>query len=328
MDLDLSEGAADVRDAARRWVQRNAGRYAGAAFDRALWRDFLSLGVIDATGDQALEAQVAAFTEVAQLGLPGPWLECVVALDAGGDEVRQALTEGNVVTSVAAGPPGPTVVGWGAVADVVVDQASGAVVARGPLPAVHSAFPVPHGWWTRPAPLREPTVSARQWVLGAGLLVGLARGAIDLTVVHTMNREQFGHPLAQNQAIQFPLAEAVVFVESCRIAAFDAAARLDTNDEQGEVAAALAWLSATRAAETVISVCHQSFGALGFCVEAGLVERTWPMSWLLLSVGKRQAHKKVVGSRRSQHSNGGPESLVLRGFRSGGNSASVSTGRT
>jgi hypothetical protein len=328
MDLELSDGAADVRDVARQWVQRNEKHYLGAGFDRTLWHDFLSLGIIGATGSQALEAQVAAFTEVARLGLPGPWFECVAALDAADDEVQQALTEGKVVTSIAAGPPGPTVVGWGAVADIVVDRASGTVVARGPLPAVHSAFPIPHGWWTRPAPRRQPSVNGKHWVVGAALLVGLARGAIDLTVTHTMNREQFGHPLAQNQAIQFPLAEALIAVESCRIAVFDAAARMDRKEEQGEVAAALAWLSATQAAETVTSVCHQSFGALGFCIEAGLVHRTWPMTWLRLSVGKGQAQQKVLASRHLNHSTGGPESLILRGFWSGGDPAPISTGRT
>jgi alkylation response protein AidB-like acyl-CoA dehydrogenase len=57
----------------------------------------------------------------------------------------------------------------------------------------------------------------------AALEVGVAQRALDMTVVYTKERQQFGRPIGSFQALKHRMADMLVLVETARSAAMDAA---------------------------------------------------------------------------------------------------------
>lgn len=317
MNFEYSPDVADVLNAVASWRERQQKSGRVEAFSAERWRDFLKLGLLGRDAD-TLVPRVVGLMEAARAGMPGPILEAQLALLADRHRrVPDLLESGAVVSSAMPGAAGPQLVGWGAVADCVIDQANGDVLASSPLPPGQFAYPVPHGWFDRSQPSVGDPLLAERWLYGAALLAGAAEGAMDLTCAYVRVREQFGATLASFQAIQFPLAECRILVDGAKLAALDAATRARRHGAGASVHAALAWLGAVRAAERITRVCHQSFGSLGFCNETGLVEYTWAMSWLRLGIGRQTAQRHLASSRRQGYGRSGnrqPGCLVLEGF--------------
>jgi len=322
MDFAFSETAHDVQEAVGRWVDKQQRRGRTDAFDLARWQSFLGLGILDDDPDTLFDRCVGLM-EAARAGLPGPVLEAQLALAADrSGQARALLAKGAVVSSVHPGKRGPTLVGWGGAADLVIDQSSGAVAASAPLPAGQFSYPVPHGWLDKMADSVGDGHAVERWLYGSVLLSGLCQGAIELTAEYVRVREQFGAPLASYQAIQFPLAEAKILADGVRFSALDAAQRIAHGRPHAAVSAALAWLAATQTAERITRTCHQSFGSTGFTYETGLVDLTWGMSWLRLTVGNKGAQKFLAAARRlgrAQRVGAAPGCLVLEGFADIGN---------
>ena len=326
MDFALSPTAHDVQQAVGRWVEKQARRGRTDAWDPARWQSFVSLGLLD-TDRETLFDRCIGLMEGARAGLPGPVLEAQLALLADrGTRARATLDAGGVVTSAWPGAAGPVLVGWGGVADLVLEQSTGKVAAEAPLPAGKFSYPVPHGWLDRvAASVADPHAVAR-WMYGAVLLAGLCEGALELTSEYVKVREQFGRTLASFQAIQFPLAEVRILADGARFAALDAVLRVAHGRPHAAVQSALAWLAATQAAERITRVTHQSFGSTGFCYETGLVDLTWAMSWLRLSIGNKGATRFLTAARRAGRAERGdlpPACLVLEGFADLGDASAV-----
>jgi acyl-CoA dehydrogenase len=114
----------------------------------------------------------------------------------------------------------------------------------------------------------------RRHALARTLLVaGAARRALELTLRHTAEREQFGRPLGRFQAVQQQAAEMAAEVAAIRAAA-DAAVELCAADgaagERAGVAVAAAKIQAGRGAGVVARIAHQLHGAIGFTQEHSL----------------------------------------------------------
>jgi acyl-CoA dehydrogenase len=114
----------------------------------------------------------------------------------------------------------------------------------------------------------------RRHALARTLLVaGAARRALELTLRHTAEREQFGRPLGRFQAVQQQAAEMAAEVAAIRVAA-DAAVELCAADgvagERAGVAVAAAKIQAGRGAGVVARIAHQLHGAIGFTQEHSL----------------------------------------------------------
>jgi hypothetical protein len=317
MNFELPDTALQLQDTIRRWVDSEVPRRGIVeAYTEGQWRNFLQWELLDVDfGDYFHRA--VGLMEVVRAGLPGPVLESYLALRADTTtSASVALRDGAVVTSVTQNRKGPLLVGWGAVASLVVDQQTGATLAKSPLQRAEFAYPVPHGWLSHDDVVVNDSLRGDRWYVGAALLAGLVAGALELTTEHVLVRHQFGKPLGSFQAVQFPLAELKVWSDGVRFMVLDAALRRDRGDASWEVAAAMAWLNAVRAARLATKACHQSFGALGFCNETGLVQLTSGMSWLRMSVGVDAAHSYVLDSRENflnEHSGDEPPSLVLEG---------------
>jgi alkylation response protein AidB-like acyl-CoA dehydrogenase len=103
--------------------------------------------------------------------------------------------------------------------------------------------------------------------VGIGALsVGLAQAAYEEALKYAHERETFGAPLAQHQAIQFMLADAATEIEAARLLVYRAA-WLKQHGRPYTVAASQAKLFATEMAERVTRNAIQIHGGYGYSAE-------------------------------------------------------------
>lgn len=97
----------------------------------------------------------------------------------------------------------------------------------------------------------------------ASQALGIAQGALDVTVQYVKERKQFGRSLSQFQNTQFVLADLANLVEAARLLVYKAA----WNKDQGlpyAAAAAHAKLFASETAMKVTTKCVQLYGGYGY----------------------------------------------------------------
>jgi butyryl-CoA dehydrogenase/short/branched chain acyl-CoA dehydrogenase len=97
-------------------------------------------------------------------------------------------------------------------------------------------------------------------------MAGLAQGAFDLALKYSQERQQFGKPISEFQAVQFELAEMATQIEAARLLTYNAA-RLRDLRLPFVKESAMAKLFASRAAERVASKAIEIHGGYGFTRE-------------------------------------------------------------
>jgi alkylation response protein AidB-like acyl-CoA dehydrogenase len=107
----------------------------------------------------------------------------------------------------------------------------------------------------------------------AARAIGLARGALEDSLAYAQEREQFGRPIGEFQAIRFKLADMATQIEAARALMYLVAQRCDGGDAI-EKEAAMAKLFATEMAERVTGDAIQIHGGNGYTTERA-VERYW-----------------------------------------------------
>ncbi|MFE6687699.1 acyl-CoA dehydrogenase family protein [Streptomyces sp. NPDC057743] len=121
---------------------------------------------------------------------------------------------------------------------------------------------------TAPPPAAHDAYGAYEDVLAtartafAGLQAGVCAGALARAVAHTTTREQFGRPLAANQAVQLRAAEAYMDTEAIRVTAYEAAWRRDAGLDAAPHALTAAWW-ASEAGKRVVHTGQHLHGGLG-----------------------------------------------------------------
>jgi acyl-CoA dehydrogenase len=102
-------------------------------------------------------------------------------------------------------------------------------------------------------------------VVAAGA-VGVARSAMEHAIRYSTERETFGRPIAEHQAIQFLIAEMARDVEAARLLVWKAAWKIDQG-ERNTLEAAYAKLFAADTVMRVTTDAVQVFGGYGFSRE-------------------------------------------------------------
>jgi alkylation response protein AidB-like acyl-CoA dehydrogenase len=97
-------------------------------------------------------------------------------------------------------------------------------------------------------------------------MVGVAQGAYEHALRYAQERQQFGKPIAEFQAVQFVLSEMATEIEASRLLTYNAA-RLRDRGATFIKEAAMAKLYASRAAEFVTSKAVEVYGGYGFTRE-------------------------------------------------------------
>ncbi len=97
-------------------------------------------------------------------------------------------------------------------------------------------------------------------------MVGVARGALEAATRYTKEREQFGKPIAEFQAVQFQLAQMDTELEAARLMVYNAA-RIKDAGQPFLREAAMAKLYSSQMADRVTSQCVELFGGYGYSRE-------------------------------------------------------------
>ncbi|MFJ2397615.1 acyl-CoA dehydrogenase family protein [Streptomyces sp. NPDC087843] len=100
----------------------------------------------------------------------------------------------------------------------------------------------------------------------AGLQAGVCAGSLARAVEHTGTREQFGRPLATNQAVQLRAADAYMDTEAIRVTAYEAAWRRDQGLPYATHALTAAWW-ASEAGRRVVHTGQHLHGGTGADLE-------------------------------------------------------------
>ncbi len=104
------------------------------------------------------------------------------------------------------------------------------------------------------------------------MIAGALESVLDMTVQYTLDRVQFGRPIAKFQAVQQALAIIAGEVAAARTAA-DVAVKV-LEDGGGQAFVAVAKARASESAGKASELAHQAHGAIGFTHEHNLHHRT------------------------------------------------------
>ena len=105
----------------------------------------------------------------------------------------------------------------------------------------------------------RPTIGAQA--------VGIAQGALDAAIAYTKDRKQFGRAIADNQGVQFMLADMAMKVEAARLMVYSAAARAERGEPDLGFISAASKCFASDVAMEVTTDAVQLFGGAGYTVD-------------------------------------------------------------
>ena len=105
----------------------------------------------------------------------------------------------------------------------------------------------------------RPTIGAQA--------VGIAQGALEAAINYTKDRKQFGRPVADNQGVQFMLADMAMKVEAARLMVYSAAARAERGEPDLGFISAASKCFASDVAMEVTTDAVQLFGGAGYTVD-------------------------------------------------------------
>jgi alkylation response protein AidB-like acyl-CoA dehydrogenase len=94
-------------------------------------------------------------------------------------------------------------------------------------------------------------------------MIGVSQGALAATLAYVKERKQFGRPIADFQAVQFQLAQAVAEAEAARLLVYNAARLKDAGHDVAREGA-IAKLLSSQIAERVTSLCVELHGGYGY----------------------------------------------------------------
>jgi alkylation response protein AidB-like acyl-CoA dehydrogenase len=126
-----------------------------------------------------------------------------------------------------------------------------------PVPAKNVLGPVGQGYKIAIETLNEGRIG-----IGAQML-GVSHGALHSALDYVKEREQFGKPIADFQAVQFQLAQARAELEAARLMVYNAA-RLKDAGHDIALEGAMAKLFSSQVAERVTSLSLELFGGYGY----------------------------------------------------------------
>ena len=130
----------------------------------------------------------------------------------------------------------------------------------------------------------------------ASLSVGIAQGAYEAAVKYAKERQQFGRPIAEFQAIQFKLADMATQIEAARLLTLQAA-YLKDNDKRVTKQSAMAKLFASEVAVRVSEESVQIHGGYGYTKDYP-AEKYWRDSKLCtIGEGTSEVQRLVIAKQ-------------------------------
>ena len=125
---------------------------------------------------------------------------------------------------------------------------------------------------------------------------GVAQRAFELGVSYAQQRNTFGKPIAQHQAIQFKLAEMATKVEAAHQMMVMAARKKDSG-ERNDLEAGMAKYLASEYCKEVVEDSFRIHGGYGFSKEYEIERLYREAPMLLIGEGTAEIQKMIVGRR-------------------------------
>lgn len=123
--------------------------------------------------------------------------------------------------------------------------------------------------------------------------VGVAQAAFDAAMAYAQEREAFGRPIAQHQAIGFKLAEMATKLHAARLMVADAARRVDAG-ERADVEAGMAKLFASETAAELALESMRIHGGNGFTTEYPVERLYRDAPLMIIGEGTSEIQKMVI----------------------------------
>jgi alkylation response protein AidB-like acyl-CoA dehydrogenase len=122
---------------------------------------------------------------------------------------------------------------------------------------------------------------------------GISIRAFELAVAYAQQRETFGKPIAQHQAIAFQLAEMATKVEAAHLMMVNAA-RLKDRGERNDVEAGMAKLIASEYCAEVTTQSFRIHGGYGYSKEYEIERLMREAPFLLIGEGTSEIQKTII----------------------------------
>jgi alkylation response protein AidB-like acyl-CoA dehydrogenase len=125
---------------------------------------------------------------------------------------------------------------------------------------------------------------------------GIALRAFELAIAYAQQRETFGKPIADHQAIMFRLAEMATKVEAAHAMMVRAARTKDTG-ERNDVEAGMAKMLASEYCNEVVSDSFRIHGGYGYSKEYEIERLYREAAFMLIGEGTSDIQKMIIGRR-------------------------------
>ena len=125
---------------------------------------------------------------------------------------------------------------------------------------------------------------------------GIALRAFELAIAYAQQRQAFGKPIAQHQAIQFKLAEMGIKVEAAH-QMMTMAARLKDSGQRNDLEAGMAKYLASEYGKEVVEDSFRIHGGYGFSKEYEIERLYREVPMLLIGEGTSEIQRMVVGRK-------------------------------
>jgi alkylation response protein AidB-like acyl-CoA dehydrogenase len=137
----------------------------------------------------------------------------------------------------------------------------------------------------------RPTIGAQA--------VGIAQGALDHAVAYLKQRRTFGRPLADNQGLQWMVADCAMRIEAARSLVMRACATVDAGDPHGELSmlGAMAKCVASDTAMQVTTDCVQFLGGYGYTNEFPVERMMRDAKITQIYEGTNQIQRMVIAKK-------------------------------
>ena len=123
--------------------------------------------------------------------------------------------------------------------------------------------------------------------------VGVAQAAYDAALAYAKERETFGRPISQHQAIAFKLAEMATKLEAARLLTYEAARKADAG-ERVDLAAGMAKLFASATASELALDAMRIHGGNGFSTEYPVERYYRDAPLMIIGEGTSEIQKLVI----------------------------------
>ena len=131
----------------------------------------------------------------------------------------------------------------------------------------------------------------------AARAVGVATAAFDAAIRYAQQREAFGKPIAQHQAIQIKLAEMGTKIQAARLLTYDAAAKKDAGQERVDLEVGMAKLFASEVCGEVAMEAMRIHGGYGYIKDFNVERYYRDAPLMIIGEGTNEIQQLLIARR-------------------------------